>query len=318
MDDIWERLAAAQAVWNRAMVLHRIRDRAARGTALNDWNALNDWSLKRQIPDAGSSLALDDDGYLPKLGGMFVSETAVYPAMSAAGNIAAAAEVISRWDQADEQGRLHMRNVAIMTGCRVAMETAALSVWAISPKDRETRRKRCAGLVFTENQNQRGFISAERKIHRTTGNKELQASLEESCTKFEEEHAIVTQVPKVNLPGSTQLVTDAARWIQDHPPAHAADLVGGAVSYDVLADRMYNLTSSFVHGLKWATWYVRNEQLLLGVVADSLASALIMTESAVALFEAQSQNPSGTQREVLYPDDLLAPTIGEWSQLYLP
>ncbi len=67
---------------------------------------------------------------------------------------------------------------------RVAMETAALSVWAISPEDRETRRKRCAGLVFTENQNQRGFISAERKIHRTTGNKELEASLEESCARL--------------------------------------------------------------------------------------------------------------------------------------
>lgn len=139
-------------------------------------------------------------------------------------------------------------------------------------------------------------------------------SLEESCVKFEEQDAVVKQTPKANVPNSTQLVKDAAQWVQENPPAHAVGLLGGGVSYAVLAERMYNLTSSFVHGFKWATWYVHKERELLGVVADSFAAALIMTESAVALFEAQAQN-SKTQRALNYPD-ILAPTISEWSYRY--
>ena len=54
---------------------------------------------------------------------------------------------------------------------------------------------------------------------------------------------------------------------------------------------------------------------LLGVVADSFAAALIMTESAVALFEAQAQSRGGTSRKLVYPD-LLAPTIDQRSQRY--
>lgn len=312
---MWERLAAAAAELDRAAVLRRILDRAARASALSDWTALNDWSLKRQVPDAGSSLALDDDGYIPQLGGMFVSETAIYPAMSAAGNIAAAAEVVNNWRHPDERGRLNMRTTAVLTGCRVALETAALTVWAIGPSDRDTRRKRCAGLVYKEDQNQRGFISCERAIHTTTGNQQLLDSLEMSCKQFEDQDSIVKQVPKANVPNSTQLVKDAARWIHENPPAHATDLLGGDVSFEVLADRTYGLTSGFVHGFKWATWYVRKERELLGAVADSFAAALIMTESAIALFEAQAQQPSGTQRELLYPD-LLASTIADWSQRY--
>jgi hypothetical protein len=251
--NMWEMLAVAQAKLDRALVLRRILDRAARGSALTDWSALSDWSLNRQIPDAGSSLALDDDRYLPKLGGMLVSETAIYPAMSAAGNIASAAEVVNGWEYPDDRGRLNMRIIAVMTGCRVALETAALTVWALGPDDRDVRRKRCAGLVFKENQNQRGFINCDRKIHTTTGHAALLASLEESCALFEEHDAIVKQAPKANVPNSTQLVKDAAQWIQDNPPAHAVDLLGGKVGYDVLADRMYNLTSGFVHGFKWAS-----------------------------------------------------------------
>jgi hypothetical protein len=167
--DLWERLAFVQARLDRALVLKRILDRAARG------GALNEWSLNRQVPDEGSSLALDDAEYLPELGDMFVSETAVYPAMSAAGNLAAAAELIDGWEKPDANGHLNMHTHAVMTGCRVALETAALTVWTLSPDDRELRRKRCAGLVFKENQNQRGFISSERKILQAVGNTELLA-----------------------------------------------------------------------------------------------------------------------------------------------
>lgn len=308
---MFEQLAAAQALLDRALVLRRILDRAARGAALSDW------SLKRQLPDEGSSLAVDDAGYLPELGQMFVSEAAVYPAMSAAGNLVAVAELIAGWEQQNEQGRLDMHTHLVMTGCRVAMETAALTVWTLGHDDRKTRRKRSAGLVFKENQNERGFISCERKIVQAVGDNNLSATLEQSCQIFEAQDSVLKQTARAAAPNSTKLVSEAAQWIQDNPPPHAADMLAGQAGYAVMADRMYAITSGFVHGFKWATRYVRRERELLGVVADSLAAALIMTESAIALFEAQAQNLAGTQREQLYAD-LLAPTIRAWSLRYAP
>ena len=52
-------------------------------------------------------------------------------------------------------------------------------------------------------------------------------------------------------------------------------MLAGQAGYAVMADRMYAITSGFVHGFKWATRYVRRERELLGVVADSLAAALV-------------------------------------------
>jgi hypothetical protein len=48
----------------RLAVLQRTYERAARGRALKDWG------LRPQPFDAGSSLALDDDGFMAELGGL--------------------------------------------------------------------------------------------------------------------------------------------------------------------------------------------------------------------------------------------------------
>src|ERR1700757_3742929 len=69
------------------------------------------------------------------------------------------------------------------------------------------------------------------------------------------------------------------------------------------AGRFYAVGSSFVHGYKWMTAYIGTEEDVLAQLADSLAAALIMTECAVALFEALATHPARSSvRRKNYPD----------------
>jgi hypothetical protein len=47
-----------------------------------------------------------------------------------------------------------------------------------------------------------------------------------------------------------------------------------------------------VHGYKWMSDYVAGERDVLSQISDGLAAAVIMTECAVALFEAQATHPA--------------------------
>lgn len=65
------------------------------------------------------------------------------------------------------------------------------------------------------------------------------------------------------------------------------------------------------------TWRIRRRAAITHeipprFVADSFAAALIMTESAMALLEAQAQNSAGTRSAI----PAYASTIAEWSQRY--
>ena len=53
---------------------------------------------------------------------------------------------------------------------------------------------------------------------------------------------------------------------------------------------------------------------MFSMMADALATALIYTECAVSLFEAQSTDPT-SGRTNYYPERL-QPTIDEWRDLY--
>jgi hypothetical protein len=52
------------------------------------------------------------------------------------------------------------------------------------------------------------------------------------------------------------------------------------------ADRFYSIGSGFVHGFKWMTDYICDDEATLNVVAEGFAAAVVMTECAVCLFEA--------------------------------
>jgi len=107
----------------------------------------------------------------------------------------------------------------------------------------------------------------------------------------------------------------AAKWVNEHPPAHdtgelaANGLEGGAKA-------SYSWGSGFVYGYKWAVDYVPGVKLF-GMIADSLAAAIFMTECAVALYEAACRT-AGEQRnaEVSYVPKRLEPTIAQWTGLH--
>ena len=70
-----------------------------------------------------------------------------------------------------------------------------------------------------------------------------------------------------------------------------------------------------VHGYKWAVDYAGGMRLF-GMIADSLAAAINMTECAVALYEAVSRAPEGERESVeSYVPARLEPTIGQWTGL---
>jgi hypothetical protein len=88
-----ERIAVLRARLGLAGVLQRIRDRTARGRELERW------PLPRPEPvDPDSSLAADDDGFLPGLGGDYVRLSALYPIMSTTDCLAAVARLVDDWE----------------------------------------------------------------------------------------------------------------------------------------------------------------------------------------------------------------------------
>ena len=101
-------------------------------------------------------------------------------------------------------------------------------------------------------------------------------------------------------------------WIDKNPPPHITNADGLRYGMSIGAERFYTVGSSFVHGYKWMTAYIGTEEDVLAQLADSLAAALIMTECAVALYEAQATHPARSLvRRKNYPD-YLEPTVAEW------
>jgi hypothetical protein len=100
--------------------------------------------------------------------------------------------------------------------------------------------------------------------------------------------------------------------VDAHLPAHDTGelakngLQSGAKSF-------YAWGSSLVHGYKWAVDYAGG-LTLFGMIADSLAAAINMTECAVALYEAVCRAPQGEHDETKsYVPARLEPTIAQWT-----
>lgn len=68
-----------------------------------------------------------------------------------------------------------------------------------------------------------------------------------------------------------------------------------------------------MHGYKWSVDYFPGVKLF-GMIADSLATAIFMTECAVALYEASCRGPAGkSSSEQSSVPERLEPTIATWS-----
>jgi hypothetical protein len=82
------------------------------------------------------------------------------------------------------------------------------------------------------------------------------------------------------------------------------------------SSRFYSYASSFVHGFKWMTDYVHDDEDTMTILSDGFAAAVIMTECAVALFEAQSTHPERGSIRLQHCPKLLWPTINAWAPRY--
>ena len=82
------------------------------------------------------------------------------------------------------------------------------------------------------------------------------------------------------------------------------------------AKHFYAYGSSFVHGFKWMSDYIGNDEDTLKLVADGFGAAVIMTECAVALVEAQSAAPRLVSRRMKNYPKWLRPTVAAWAPLY--
>lgn len=329
---------AIEDLLDRARLMFGIADRAERAWRLGEWALLHqvrdDRSSRgplprRFLPDMGSSLALDDTGFVPAIAATMlpfadpdqrenlVSTNARFPAMTAAESLVGAVQVHGA---ALQQRRTS--NTSIGTLCRSAIENAAKTVWLICETDREVRRARCLGYTARERSYQRAYIDTEAEIYAVRGDDSSPQykAFEETKQKYEHRHNLIETLPKENVirpPRKFEkVVEEAAKWIDANPPPHVTAANGLEHGLALGAQRFYAFGSSFVHGYKWMSDYVRGERDILAQISDGLAAAVIMTECAVALYEAQSTHPARTAvRQKNYPL-WLEPTVEAWRPRY--
>jgi hypothetical protein len=313
-------LRMAGLMWSNA-------DRAARAWRMGEWALLHqvrvDGSSKprdpsRFVPDRGSSLDLDDAHFLPELGGNFVSSTARFPVMNAAECLVGASQAFGA---SLEQKRTSTLSTGIL--CRSAIENAAKTIWLLADPTRAVRRARSLGYTEREIGYQKKYIAVETRFLdlRTDDRRDAaRQSFAEAEQQFRERLNFLTLLPKAarQRPPSDYefFIRWAGDWIDQNPPPHVNDADGLPYGMSIGAERFYTVGSSFVHGYKWMTAYLGTEEDVLTQLAESLAAAVIMTECAVALYEAQATHPARARvRHKNYPDHLES-TVLLWAGRY--
>lgn len=312
---------------NMARLMWINADRATRSWRMGEWALLHqvrvDGSSKprdpvRFIPDKGSVLDLDDAYFMSELGDRPVSSTARFPVMNAAECLVGACQAFGASIQ---QKRTSTLSTGIL--CRSAIENSAKTIWLLADPRRAVRRARCLGYTESEIGYQKGYIAAEKRFlaaRTDLGRDSACQVFAETEQHYRKRLNILTSLPKSARQRPPKdyefFVRWAGDWIDKHPPPHITVADGLRYGMSIGAERFYAVGSSFVHGYKWLTAYVRTEKDVLAQLADSLAAALIMTECAVALFETLATHPARSfVRRKNYPD-YLETTVSAWSSLY--
>jgi hypothetical protein len=300
-------LAAPQ----QAQLIARITQRVLRGVQLGEWD------LTSHPVDDGSSLALDDQDFMPDLGPRLVSSTARFPAMNASENIVAAGQVFSTAFAQDRK----LRTASIATLCRSAVEASAKTIWLLSGSSREVRRARCVGSIECEREYQSKDLDVEEATFAIRTDEARHAEyqwFQQRRAEFNERQEAIASLPesaRERPPGVTGCVSHAAEWIDANPPADPFGELS-SLGMTLLTKSFYPVGSSFIEGLRWVREYMQRDADLLRLTLTGFATAVIMTECAVALIEAQSVNAaSAGTRAQNYPPGI-ASTVATWSARY--
>lgn len=199
--------------------------------------------------------------------------------------------------------------------CRTAIESSSQAIWAMSPADRADRRARAAGLAKIGLEHARDYHADAISAHDNGLQKMPDLNYKQSQHRREFHQGELDELAKLPQQSArkyTELVRKAANWIKDHPPAHTNETA--MVHFPTMMQLQYRQCSSFTHGHSWPIDLVQGPSGMFAMMADSINTALLTTEVAVCLFEAQSTDPNGF-RENYYPARL-QPTIDAWRELY--
>ncbi|MFE2999584.1 hypothetical protein ACFXG4_31835 [Nocardia sp. NPDC059246] len=293
--------------------LDRIDQRAERG------GTLRPWGVNMHMPVPGSVLA-DDDTFFRStypdadLSNTPVTAAALFPIANATENLAAVGVLVQ------ERKNRQLYSSATMQLCRSAMEGSARAIWLLGDTSRQVRVDQCLALLAQELGEQKRFVGLQKASIHAAATPPTPEELNDLADHSQKVDQFLTDLNKTytvpKAKGYTETVKLAATWIDDNRPAHATgDLA--SISFAPIAREFYSYGSSFVHGLQWAVDYGLNDRLY-GMIADGIFSALIMTECAVALFEALSRDPAdaGTSHKDARVPAHLEPTIQAWAQMY--
>ncbi|WP_162625491.1 hypothetical protein [Mycolicibacterium llatzerense] len=274
---------------------------------------LYEWGLHPRTAEEGSALAADDAAFaaaypitLP--GPAAVTGHALFPVLSAVGNLSTAGMLVARRRTHQQPHILEVMNL-----CRVAMESAALTIWLLRDPDPEVRRKRCLDEEMEQLEQQRRFLAIDAENEAGRGarfTQELRDMNAEHRRKF---YAMGTAAKAAYTfdkpPSFTAMVRESAQWADAHMP-DTEDIDAGWRERS--ARSFYSYGSSFIHGYRWMTDYSR-DGTVWSLLADVLSVALSMTECAACLYEAASRAPGGARPAGSYVPERFEPTIAAWS-----
>ncbi|MFI6959627.1 hypothetical protein ACIBJI_39950 [Nocardia sp. NPDC050408] len=285
-------------------------ERASRGAEFRQW------AVTLTDPPQGSSMQLDNDGFLQEIGTAYpVAQYARFPASSAAEHLAAAEVLVSDWFNRAVPPPATSRSwpSSVLVLCRSAMEAAARTIWLIGDPSRDVRRQRCAAEAFKELEEMLKWAKQDRDTDVAEGREvaPFEASAENLKTAIAKAKAASGGI---TAPGFTAMTAAGAAWIDANPPKHACELLSGR-PFELMTKAWYSIGSSYTHGYSWTLNVLNSQDEQYGLVADLFMSAVLMTETAVALFEAQMLAP-GEQWQNEHLPTRLGPTIAEWAPLY--
>ncbi|WP_181699041.1 hypothetical protein [Nocardia sp. GTS18] len=265
---------------------------------------LHRWGTNPHKPEAGSVMAADEAGFLTAFSSNPVMWMASYPISMATESMGAAGYMFS---QRHETGKTRLGPV--LAECRAALEAASRAVWLLSPVDRQERRDRITRAMREDARQEAYFL--ENLVAVDPGDRQAATRQAKQATHLAGLRAEAAVLPKmIGFLGAT---TEAGEWLVANPPPHARDLVRGNL-HD-LATMLYSLTSGFTHGLPWTVDYGRDGGVF-SMVSDAIACAVLVTESAIALYESQAQQAGRERLDTDHFPERLRPSIDAWSKLY--
>jgi hypothetical protein len=291
-------------------VLTRIDERGRRCCDLYQWG------LHPHHAEEGSALADDDTAFaaaypLTLAGPKAVTEHALFPAMSAAESLNTAGVLVAR-----RRSHRQPHIAEVLQLCRVAMESAALSIWLLSEGDRDVRRDRCMSQEMEQLEQRRRYLVIGEQDEADHPGRYPQKMLVENAEHRRKYNAMLTDAKAAytfaKTPSFTAMIRSSAQWVDAHVPAHDTGEIA-ATGLESSARSFYSYGSSFIHGYKWMTEYARGGSVF-PLIADALAVTLNMFECSVCLFEAASRAPGGGRPDECYIPERFEATIAAWSE----